>query len=148
VVRVTRVCVPSVFILVSNERHIPAPSKNLSKCSLTSQQAGGPPNPVAKPLVPSVASISTQKEPRTLIPHDVRDFRYFSYCDMGVDILLSAIISIGLRTGSLDDTYQPMSSFYVMVVSSRPDSLSDECLDILYAGKLRNGFCRRHNGYV
>ena len=60
-----------------------------SKCSATSQHAGGPPNPVAKPLVPSEPSISTQKEPKTLMPQLVLDVLYCSYCDMGVEILLS-----------------------------------------------------------
>lgn len=35
-----------------------------------------PPKPVAKPTVPSVASISTKNEPSTLIPQLVRDFLY------------------------------------------------------------------------
>lgn len=69
--------------------HAPCPTKKRSKCSATSQQAGGPPKPVANPLVPSVASISTQKEPSTLMPQLVRDFLYSSYWLMGVDILLS-----------------------------------------------------------
>lgn len=44
---------------------------------------------MAKPLVPSEASISTQKEPRTLMPQLVRDERYFSHPDMGVEMGLS-----------------------------------------------------------
>lgn len=68
---------------------LPAPMRKRSRCSLTSQQAGGPPKPVAKPVVPSEASISTQKEPRTLIPQLVRDVRYFSHPDIGVEIGLS-----------------------------------------------------------
>ena len=89
------------------EESSPAPSKNLSKCCATSQHAGGPPkktmsvhrcstdsysflpNPVAKPLEPSVASISTQNDPSTLIPQVVRDGRYFSQPDIGVDMELS-----------------------------------------------------------
>ena len=45
-----------------------------------------PPNPVAKPTVPSVASISTKKEPRTLMPQLVREARYFSHCEHGVEM--------------------------------------------------------------
>ncbi len=48
-----------------------------------------PPNPVAKPTVPSEPSISTQKEPRTLIPQLVLEARYFSHRDIGVDIGVS-----------------------------------------------------------
>jgi hypothetical protein len=48
-----------------------------------------PPNPVAKPTVPSEPSISTQKEPRTLIPQLVLEARYFSQRDIGVDIGVS-----------------------------------------------------------
>jgi hypothetical protein len=68
---------------------LPWPIRNRSKCSATSQHAGGPPKPVAKPFVPSEASISTQNEPKTLMPQLVLDFRYSSYWDMGVAILLS-----------------------------------------------------------
>ncbi len=45
-----------------------------------------PPKPVAKPTVPSVASISIKKEPRTLMPQLVRDALYFSHCEHGVDM--------------------------------------------------------------
>lgn len=45
-----------------------------------------PPNPVANPTVPSLASISTKIEPRTLMPQLVRELRYFSHPDMGVEI--------------------------------------------------------------
>ncbi len=45
-----------------------------------------PPKPVAKPTVPSVASISTKKEPSTLMPQLVREARYWSHLDAGVDI--------------------------------------------------------------
>lgn len=48
-----------------------------------------PPNPVAKPTVPSEPSISTQKEPKTLIPQLVLEARYFSQRDIGVDIGVS-----------------------------------------------------------
>lgn len=44
---------------------------------------------MAKPLTPLEASISTQKEPRTLMPQVVREERYFSHPDMGVAIGLS-----------------------------------------------------------
>lgn len=63
-----------------------APRRKRSKCWWTSQQAGGPPKPVAKPTVPSVASISTRKEPRTLMPHEVREPRYFSHLEQGVEM--------------------------------------------------------------
>jgi len=59
----------------TQRKHSPAPIKKRRKCSATSQHAGGPPNPVAKPLVPSVVSISTQKDPNTLMPQVVRDLR-------------------------------------------------------------------------
>ena len=58
------------------DSNIPEPIRNLLKCSAVNQQAGGPPKPVAKPLEPSVASISTQKDPSTLIPKSVRELRY------------------------------------------------------------------------
>ncbi len=45
-----------------------------------------PPNPVAKPTVPSVASISMKKDPRTLIPQLVLEARYFSHLEHGVEI--------------------------------------------------------------
>ena len=48
-----------------------------------------PPKPVANPIVPSVPSISTQNEPRTLIPQLVLEARYFSHLDIGVDIGVS-----------------------------------------------------------
>lgn len=63
-----------------------APTKKRVKCCWTSQQPGGPPKPVAKPMVPSEASISTRKEPRTLMPQLVRDLRYCSHCDAGVEM--------------------------------------------------------------
>lgn len=63
-----------------------APTKKRVKCCWTSQQPGGPPKPVAKPIVPSEASISTRKEPRTLMPQLVRDLRYCSHCEAGVEM--------------------------------------------------------------
>ena len=45
-----------------------------------------PPKPVAKPTVPSVASISTKKDPNTLMPQLVREARYFSHCEQGVEM--------------------------------------------------------------
>jgi hypothetical protein len=48
-----------------------------------------PPKPVANPTVPSVASTSTQKDPRTLIPQLVREALYFSHRDIGVEIGVS-----------------------------------------------------------
>jgi hypothetical protein len=48
-----------------------------------------PPNPVAKPTVPSEPSISTQNEPKTLIPQLVLEARYLSHLDIGVDIGVS-----------------------------------------------------------
>lgn len=45
-----------------------------------------PPKPVAKPTVPSVASISIKIDPRTLMPQLVREFLYFSHPDIGVEI--------------------------------------------------------------
>lgn len=45
-----------------------------------------PPNPVAKPTVPSVASISTKNDPSTLMPQLVRDARYFSHREHGVEM--------------------------------------------------------------
>lgn len=37
-------------------------------------------------MVPSEASISTRKDPRTLMPQLVRDLRYCSHCEAGVEI--------------------------------------------------------------
>lgn len=45
-----------------------------------------PPKPVANPTVPSVASISTRKDPRTLMPQLVLDFLYWSQMEQGVEI--------------------------------------------------------------
>jgi hypothetical protein len=45
-----------------------------------------PPKPVANPTVPSVASISRKKDPRTLIPQLVLDVRYFSHWEHGVEM--------------------------------------------------------------
>lgn len=47
------------------------------------------PKPVANPFVPFEASTSTQNDPRTLMPQLVRDARYCSYPDMGVEIFES-----------------------------------------------------------
>ena len=66
-----------------------APMRKRSKCWWMSQQAGGPPNPVAKPTVPSDASTSTRNEPRTLMPQLVRDLRYCSHLEQGVDMSVS-----------------------------------------------------------
>ena len=54
------------------------PTTNLLKWFSISQQAGGPPNPVAYPTVPSEAVSFTNKEPSTPIPHEVREARYCS----------------------------------------------------------------------
>lgn len=63
-----------------------------------------PPKPVAKPTVPSVASISIKIDPSTLMPQLVREFLYFSHPDMGVEIGESTslgAVSMGfLRCGS------------------------------------------------
>jgi hypothetical protein len=48
-----------------------------------------PPKPVANPIVPSVASTSTKKDPKTLIPQLVREALYFSHRDIGVEIDVS-----------------------------------------------------------
>ena len=53
-----------------------------------------PPKPVAKPTVPSDPSISTQNEPRTLMPQLVLEARYFSHLDIGVDIGVSISLSV------------------------------------------------------
>jgi hypothetical protein len=45
-----------------------------------------PPKPVAKPTVPSVASISTKNEPSTLMPQLVREALYFSHLEHGVEM--------------------------------------------------------------
>lgn len=77
-----------------------APTKKRVKCCWTSQQPGGPPKPVAKPIVPSEASISTRKEPRTLMPQLVRDLRYCSHCDAGVEIGESMSLCSGVKTSA------------------------------------------------
>jgi hypothetical protein len=48
-----------------------------------------PPKPVANPTVPSEPSISTQNDPKTLIPQLVLELRYFSHLDIGVDMGVS-----------------------------------------------------------
>lgn len=60
-------------------------------CCFRARGPGGnlPPKPVAIPTVPSTDSISTRNEPRTLIPQLVRDLRYCSHREEGVDMSLS-----------------------------------------------------------
>jgi hypothetical protein len=79
-----------------------------------------PPNPVAKPTVPSVASISKQKEPSTLIPQLVREVRYFSHRDMGVDIDESINLpEISQKGGCMDSRKSlPVSALDIVIVSS------------------------------
>lgn len=54
-----------------------------------SATCGIPPKPVACPTVPSEASISTKKEPSTLMPQLVREARYFSHIELGVEMGVS-----------------------------------------------------------
>ena len=56
---------------------------------------------MAKPTVPSVASISTKNEPNTLMPQLVRDFRYSSHLEQGVEIGESInLVSVSFSLGS------------------------------------------------
>ena len=48
-----------------------------------------PPKPVANPTVPSEASSSIKKDPSTLIPQLVRDWRYCSHLEHGVEMSVS-----------------------------------------------------------
>jgi hypothetical protein len=61
------------------------------KCSSINQQAGGPPKPVAYPTVPSDAVNFTKSDPSTPIPHDVREFVYSGYWDIGLEMLPATI---------------------------------------------------------
>lgn len=95
-----------------------------SKCWWTSQQAGGPPKPVAKPTVPSVASISTRKEPRTLMPQVVREERYFSQPEQGVEMGLSMSLKRGCQTKKNPSTeahlrvHSPVATLDIVVVAA------------------------------
>jgi len=53
-----------------------APSKKRARCLSTMNAPISPPVVIAKPTVPSSASISTTSVPRTLMPNDCRDWRY------------------------------------------------------------------------
>ena len=96
-----------------------------------------PPKPVAKPTVPSVASISTQNEPKTLIPQLVRDARYFSHLDIGVEIGVSINLqNISVRYVWLDDRDNlPVSTLHIVVVPARSDSINDIRPDSLDLGE-------------
>jgi hypothetical protein len=63
-----------------------------------------PPKPVAKPTVPSVASISRKNEPSTLMPQLVRDARYFSHCEHGVE--MGESISLSGQLVALEESNQ------------------------------------------
>ena len=96
-----------------------------------------PPKPVANPIVPSVASISTQKEPKTLIPQLVRDARYFSHLDIGVEIGVSINLQkINVRQVWHDDTDDlPVSTLHIVVVPARADSINNIRPDSLDLGE-------------
>ena len=70
-----------------------------------------PPKPVANPTVPSVASTSTKKDPKTLIPQLVREALYFSHRDIGVEI---------------DVSINQWPPFNIVVVSARSYTLHNE----------------------
>lgn len=80
-----------------------------------------PPKPVAKPTVPSVASISTKNDPKTLMPQLVLDARYCSHLEHGVEISVS--ISLGeneymAKTEIGCDADVPMTTLYIMIVAA------------------------------
>jgi hypothetical protein len=60
-----------------------------------------PPKPVAKPTVPSVASISRKNEPSTLMPQLVLEARYFSHLEHGVEMgeSMSLLVSACVERG-------------------------------------------------
>jgi hypothetical protein len=104
-----------------------------------------PPTPVANPTMPLVASISTQKEPRTLlIPQLVQEERYFSHRDLGVDMGVSINLLFINQTGR-DASWQnsPMPTLNIVIISSRAYAIHDvgpDCLD----GRSTASHCRSH----
>ena len=79
-----------------------------------------PPKPVAIPTVPSTDSISTRNEPRTLIPQLVRDLRYCSHREEGVEMSLS----MSLESGQLEEAcwtgieLVPMATLHIVVITA------------------------------
>jgi hypothetical protein len=125
--------------------------RNRSKCWWTSQHAGGPetrelgltdsgiihlpPNPVANPTLPSVASISTQKDPKTLMPQLVLEARYFSHRDIGVDMGVSINLRVRCQHQQLDlqldlqlDSCEilPVAALDIVVISSRSNPVDNK----------------------
>jgi hypothetical protein len=86
-----------------------------------------PPKPVAIPTVPSDASISTKKDPRTLMPQVVLDFLYLSQMEQGVEISESTSLSKPYRvspqyknavTVNRSSFNIPVTTFYIMVIAT------------------------------
>lgn len=109
-----------------------------------------PPNPVAKPIVPSVASISTQNDPRTLIPQLVLEVRYFSHLDIGVEIgesislprmSASAVTGAGCLLGRI-----PMAALDIVIIASGTDAIDHVGPDGLDLWEVASRGGRRHPG--
>lgn len=81
-----------------------------------------PPKPVAKPTVPSVASISMMNEPNTFMPQLVRDLRYCGHIEHGVEISESMSLSPERvsQTNSqfVPTVYIPVATFDIMIVTA------------------------------
>lgn len=71
-----------------------------------------PPKPVAKPTVPSEASISTRNEPRTLMPQLVRDLRYCSHFEQGVEMSLSMSLRMENQPGVRERNAELLGATY------------------------------------
>jgi hypothetical protein len=82
---------------------------------------------VAKPTVPSEASISTQKEPSTLMPQLVREPRYFSHCELGVEMGVSMSLDVSEAMEGGQDL--PVAALDVVVVAAAADAVHDKGAD-------------------
>lgn len=86
-----------------------------------------PPNPVAKPIVPSVPSISTQNDPRTLIPQLVLEVRYFSHLDIGVEIgesiSLPRMSARAITGAGCFRERIPMAALDIVIIASGTDAI-------------------------
>jgi hypothetical protein len=106
---------------------------------------------VAKPFVPSVPSISTQKDPSTLIPQDVRDPRYCAHRVIGVEMSLSIsqwpplTYEYQLASDTASVRQWGEREAYIVVVTTRSNAIDDEGADGFDAGKRRSGSSRAHD---
>jgi hypothetical protein len=109
-----------------------------------------PPKPVANPTVPSEPSISTQKEPSTLIPQLVLEVLYFSHRDMGVEMGVS--ISLQRMSAKLapprptdDIPLLPMTTSDIVIVTTRSNAIHHVGTDGLDGGEAASSG-GSHNG--